>query len=178
MHIRIKRDRIGTRFVRALLSGLLLVALMLAMPSMGNAENIKMVIAPPKTSGHVDLKPYDPAVMVRIAWLCVNNRLNTVRNGVQNAWLMIKIGDDAGAYILKKVAQDFSDEEKRAKGDARIFFWGAAENATFTLDPPQGGTRSVTVERCFTRAELEANMREAIRWAKYILNVYMPKNFK
>ncbi len=198
MHIRIKTDRIGTRFL-----GVLILALCMAMPAptaAGNkhtgtvlrtpkAKAKTIIIAPPKTSVHADLKPNDPPATVVNKWYCSDgdsdsHGLDFLRKDIEGIYENIKIYGNIPEFASGPSLLGLANNFLESKDENPTHFFTAATNAkynfftdTWNANPAQGQTVSKTWKNCYSKPELEAYKREAIRWAKYILNVYLPKNF-
>lgn len=175
MDNRIKCDRRKSRFLGIFVLGLLLVAVMIAAPA--SPSFAVVVIHPPRTSASVGLEPYDAPVTFLNNWYCTGVGLDEERETIELLWKAMRISAPGPKKLMvkdiKKFAKKYLDKEKLSADK----FWGAPNIGEITLDPPQGGTVSHTWDHCYTMAELKAYKREAIRWAHYILDVYLPKNF-
>lgn len=173
MDIRIKTDKIGTRFVKALLLVLLSVAVItLAAPAVSNAKDL--VLEAEQTLIKVSLKAEEGPAKIKVkGWYCdYNKTLEFSRDYASE-----RLNKDA---FLNKELLDWAKliliYDKR-QNDPVKFWWEMAgrlnppfkDNWTWTVSPAQGTTQTVSEKNCYTRPELDAAMREAIRWANWIL---------
>lgn len=140
-------------------------------------------IDPPSVAEHADLAPYDPPVFFVNHWKSRSVGLDEERKKVEALWRTINapptpgsgplISRDNALQDLRDIAKKYIEKEKSSADK----FWWAIEPLAIKLNPPQGSTVSTTWDHCYTLSELKAYKREAIRWAHYILDVYLPKNF-
>lgn len=178
MDTRIRTDRRSAQFL-----GILILAMCLAMPAPASAEGNKhtgtvlrqpeakaktIIIAPPKTSDEISLKAEEKTVTVVNEWYC--NRLRSLGDE-----------EDYSKNSERGAIRDMTNGYLANQDLGAIDFWSAtsAENAPYeqtnwVANPTQGQTVSKTWKNCYSKKELEAAKKEAVRWAHYILDVYLP----
>lgn len=141
-------------------------------------------ITPPKTSAHVDLKPYDDAVLIVNLWYCFGkgDGLDWNRRVVEKLFRQAKQHkkSDLGTPP-EEVLSDLADDFLKHVSTPAVEFFNAQRQPkviNWYANPVQGKTETHTWHNCYTKQELEAYKRETIRWARYIKNIWFPQHKK
>jgi len=167
----------------------MLAMVILSLGFTSSAWGADVIIAPPEESKHIDLKPYDDPAKFYVLWYCGVD-LRGQREVAESYFKAIATGvelDVLGKATNKKTSAVKISAAKGLRDGAKGYlaedyakpniFFGFPPQKSFILDPPQGETVSRTKVECYSSAELAAYKREAIRWAHYILDIYLPKHF-
>ncbi|PHS22821.1 MAG: hypothetical protein COA84_12145 [Robiginitomaculum sp.] len=116
-------------------------------------------------------------------WYCnsLGSGLEDISGVVNFAWKKWKAHDNRnGVYgIFQNLSKSFLDGE----GKDSVDFWNSTGKYTFkitpkgvVLNPTPGKAAQRVIKHCYNNYELSVGQREAIRWARYMQDVWLPGN--
>jgi hypothetical protein len=183
--------RVKSVFALTVSAGLLAMAL----PAFGQAlDTKKIILTPPDTTVNEHLKPNDLDIKVLTVssnpWVCSpkSNALEEYSKDVEKLWQTWGMpGTNLSGKTNQSVARGqfvfFVRIIQRIKSKSPIEFWndpnlssgsGFATMPDTLLNPLQGKKVSKGYENCYSLQELAAGQREAVRWANYMKNIWLP----
>lgn len=148
----------------------------------------------PQTKVNKHLKPYDEPLLVANGninpWFCARSGLNVIREvveGTMASWNSETHKKKPNKSVLSPILDDFITESEtflKIKTNDSVAFWTAQMSSPFDefsrvrLDPSQGEKVEKQIKHCYTKDELAAYQREAVRWANYMNKIWIPKQEK
>ena len=182
--------RMRRRSFPALTAALVAAGVMVMAPAPGAAQPQVVVpsgkcdlpVTAPATTAHRDLGPKDPPIIACLEqWFCYKRSARSYTDQIDMAFKKIRDSETKklGLREVLELAVLFVELNDTAFGSpSDEVYWDAflkSENKSGVLDPPKGGKATMVWHVCYTGQELKKMRRDAVRWARYILEVLLPQ---